>query len=180
MTPSLTRFRYLPLAELSPELAGLLRMRTLFGLRSPVNTVTRLLNPGNAAAGVDGVFHPPYITVHLGVAERQGRCRLLVLKGGGGEAERVPLKSATAWLWDRQTGSSEITLPPHPDLPPLAPRGDTPDQFAAVWRGEVAPPTIIATIIATIALGLLALDRDATPETAYVDATTIWAQRFPV
>ena len=40
-----TRFAYLPLASLSPELDGLLQLRRLFGLRSPVNTVARLLNP---------------------------------------------------------------------------------------------------------------------------------------
>ena len=64
------RFAYLPLESLSPAMDELLRMRRLFGLRSPVNTVAaRLLNPGDAAASVDGVFHPPYLAVHLGVAE---------------------------------------------------------------------------------------------------------------
>ena len=93
----------------------LLQLRRLFGLRSPVNTVARLLNPADAAAGVDGVFHPPYLAVHLGVAERLARPRLFVLKGGGGEAERVPLKSATGWLWDKTLGRSEIALPARPD-----------------------------------------------------------------
>src|SRR6185437_9519001 len=82
------RFAYLPLGTLSPPMLRLLRLRDLFGLRSPVNTVVRLLDPGEAPAGVDGVFHPAYIELHLGVAERLGRPRLLVLKGGGGEAER--------------------------------------------------------------------------------------------
>ena len=81
-----SRFAYLPLDAMAPGLQRLLDMRRLFGLRSPVNTVARLLNPANAPSGVDGVFHPPYIDVHLGVAERMGRRRLLVLKGGGGEA----------------------------------------------------------------------------------------------
>ena len=107
-------FTYLPLATLSPEMDDLLRMRRLFGLRSPVNTVAGCLNPGDAAAGVDGVFHPPYIAVHLGVAERLGRPRLVVLKGGGGEAERVPLKPATGWLWDLSRAESEVALPAWP------------------------------------------------------------------
>ena len=45
-------------------LAGLGR-RALLGLRSPINTVARLLNPMDAPASVDGVFHPPYIALHL-------------------------------------------------------------------------------------------------------------------
>jgi anthranilate phosphoribosyltransferase len=151
------RFAYLPLASLSPAMDSLLRMRRLFGLRSPVNTAARLLNPGDAPASVDGVFHPPYLAVHLGVAERLGRPRLFVLKGGGGEAERVPLKPATGWLWDKQSGRSEIDLPARQGLSALTPTTDTPALFAAVWRGEAEPRTAIATIIATIGIAVLAL-----------------------
>jgi len=174
------RFRYLPLSKLSPELNGLLRMRHLFGLRSPVNTVARLLNPADAAAGVDGVFHPPYVTVHLGVAERLGRSRLLVLKGGGGEAERVPLKAGTGWLWDHTDGRHEIAFGARPGLNPLTPETDTTALLTGVWRGEGAPPTAVATVIATIALGVLALNWASTPEGAYDIASRIWDQRFPV
>jgi len=173
------RFTYLPLAGLSPPLYRLLRMRRLFGLRSPVNTVARLLNPANAAAGVDGVFHPPYIAVHLGVAERLGRGRLLVLKGGGGEAERTPLKPSVAWLWDKAKGRAEIALPGQPGLTARPAARDTPELLAEVWRGEAAPPAIVATITATIATGLLALDWAATPEAADRDAERIWRDRLP-
>jgi anthranilate phosphoribosyltransferase len=174
------RFAYLPLASLSPEMADLLRMRRLFGLRSPVNTVARLLNPGSAAAGVDGVFHPPYIAVHLGVAERLGRPRFFVLKGGGGEAERVPLKPATGWLWDQIRGRTEIPLPAHPGLLPANANGDTPALFASVWRGETEPAIPVATVISTIGLGLLALGWSTTAESAEQDAERIWRDRLPV
>jgi len=171
------RFAYLPLASFSTGIDELLRMRRLFGLRSPVNTVARLLNPGDAVAGVDGIFHPPYIAVHLGVAELLSRPRLFVLKGGGGEAERVPLKPATGWLWDTARGRSEIALHARQGLGPLTPGSDTPELLAAVWRGEVEPPTAIATVKATIALGLLALGWAATPEDADRDAERIWRER---
>jgi anthranilate phosphoribosyltransferase len=174
------RFAYWPLASLSPEVDGLLRMRRLFGLRSPVNTVARLLNPGYAVAGVDGVFHPPYLAVHLGVAELLERKRLFVLKGGGGEAERVPLKAASGWLWDAARGRSEIELPAHPGLDALTPATDTPTLLAEVWRDEVKPPTIVATVIATIGLGILALGWAATAEAAEREAERIWRDRLPV
>jgi anthranilate phosphoribosyltransferase len=170
-------FAYLPLRVMVPALDRLLDMRRLFGLRSPVNTVARLLNPADAPSGVDGVFHPPYIDVHLGVAERMQRDRLLVLKGGGGEAERVPLKPASATLWDLSEGRRELTLPAVDGLQPHPPANDTPDGFAAVWNGESAPDTPLATIRATIALGLLALGRTDDPARAMQDAATIWAQR---
>jgi anthranilate phosphoribosyltransferase len=174
------RFSYVPLSSLSPAMDELLRMRRLFGLRSPVNTVARLLNPGNAAAGVDGVFHPPYIAVHLSVAEILSRRRLLVLKGGGGEAERVPLKAAVAWLWDIGGGRSEVALPSWPGLSPPDPSSDTPGLLAAVWRGEVAPPTAVATVIATIALAVLALHWASTIDGAEREAERIWRDRLPV
>ncbi|MBN8925365.1 MAG: hypothetical protein BGO51_08700 [Rhodospirillales bacterium 69-11] len=172
-----TGFAYLPIAALSPPTATLLGLRRLFGLRSPVNTAARLVNPADAPAGVDGVFHPAYIAVHLGVAERLGRSRLLVLKGGGGEAERAPLKPTTAHLWDGRTGASECVLPADPDLSPLTPQADTPALLAAVWRGVEAPPTVVATIQATIGLGLLATGRAADPAEATRQAAEIWAGR---
>jgi anthranilate phosphoribosyltransferase len=172
-------FAYLPLPSLSPEMDDLLHMRRLFGLRSPVNTVARLLNPGDAAAGVDGVFHPPYLAVHLGVAELLSRSRLFVLKGGGGEAERVPLKAASGWLWDRAQGRSELMLPAHEGLTPLTPATDTAALLHDVWRGELAPPTVVATITATIGLGLLAMGWATTAEAAEHDAERIWRDRLP-
>jgi anthranilate phosphoribosyltransferase len=177
--PEVARLTWLPLTSLSPAMNDLLQMRRLFGLRSPVNTVARLLNPGNAPASVDGVFHPPYLAVHLGVAELLARRRLLVLKGGGGEAERVPLKAASGWLWDQTSGRSEIELPAWHGLAPLTPATDTPELLAAVWRGEIAPPTAIATIIATIGLGVLALGWATTAEAAERDAERIWQDRLP-
>jgi anthranilate phosphoribosyltransferase len=173
-------FAYTPLASLSPVMNDLLQMRRLFGLRSPVNTVARLLNPADAPASVDGVFHPPYIAVHLGVAELLARQRLFVLKGGGGEAERVPLKATSGLLWDQTSGRSEIALPAWPDLPPLTPASDTPELLAAVWRNEIAPPTAVATVIATIGLALLALNWATTAEAAEHDAERIWRARLPV
>ena len=115
--------------------------------------------------------------MHLGVAERLGQPRLLVLKGGGGEAERVPMKPATGWLWDRHLGRTEIALPAIPGLPPLSPAGDTPELLAAVWRGETAPPTIVATVVATIGLALLAANQAPGIEAANADAEQIWRQR---
>jgi anthranilate phosphoribosyltransferase len=170
-------FAYIPLSVLSPSLDRLLRLRRLFGLRSPVNTAARLLNPADAPAGVDGVFHPPYIDVHLGVAERMQRRRLLVLKGGGGEAERVPLKPATGHLWDRDTGRAEITLDPVPELATRDRSHDTPALVHAVWTGREAPPIAVATVIATIALGLLATGAAPSATQADADARALWHGR---
>ena len=161
-------FAYLPAETLSAPLAGLLGLRRLLGLRSPVNTVARLLDPTDAGAGVDGVFHPPYIETHLATAERLGRARLLVLKGGGGEAERNPAKPATAHLWVRGTGRSVVELPAllaggtDAGIPPIE----------AIWLGHARHSEVEARVLATIALGLIALGRGGDAE-----AGAIWRRR---
>ena len=169
------RFAYLPAATLSPDLARLLGMRALFGLRSPVNTVARLLDPADASASVDGVFHPPYIDVHIGVAERLDRPTLLVLKGGGGEAERPPAKPTAIHLWRRGEGRSELLLPA--TGPAGARAEDTPALLAAVWRGEAAPEDAVATVTGTIAMALLALGHARTADDADARAREVWGQR---
>jgi anthranilate phosphoribosyltransferase len=152
-------FAYLPVAALSPSLAHLLGLRRLLGLRSPLNTVARLLDPAGAPAGVDGVFHPPYIETHLAVAERLARPRLLVLKGGGGEVERNPRKPVAAHLWTAQAGREILSLPAFWNADAAA---DEPD-ILALWRGDIRHAETEARIAATIELATLALGRQSDP-----------------
>ncbi len=166
-------FAYMPLQALSPGLERLLASRALFGLRSPINTVCRLLNPAGAPAAVDGVFHPPYIEVHLGAAERLGELRLLVLKGGGGEAERHPAKASTLHLLVPGLGRRELVAPAAGaawEEPPA-------EAWRAVWTGEAGNPAAEARITATIALGLLAVGRATEVATADLQAAEVWRAR---
>jgi anthranilate phosphoribosyltransferase len=170
-----TGFAYLPLAALCPALHGLLALRRLLGLRSPINTVARLLDPFDARAGIDGVFHPPYVDLHLGVAERLGRPRLLVIKGGGGEAERNPAKALTAHLHVRGRGRRELAMPPLIETK-IAPAGD----LAAVWRAGSNGDHSVTTVRATIALALIAIGATDDPAAADAQAARIWAARRPL
>ena len=160
-------FAYLKLSTLSPTLDALLQMRALLGLRSPINTVARLLDPADAKAGVDGVFHPPYIETHLAVATLLDRPSLLVLKGGGGEAERNPSKPCAAQLC--QHGKRRALL--LPTLTEATPPTNSPS-LAALWHGTVRDDALEARIIGTIALGLLALNQGSDAE-----AAEIWRAR---
>jgi len=174
-----TGFAYLPLAALSPALDRLLGLRALFGLRSPVNTLARLIDPFDASAGIDGVFHPPYIERHIAAARRLERPRLLVLKGGGGEAERNPAKPVAARLHRRDGEPVEIHLPAliaasaasRREAPPLGLEG-----FRAVWLGEQAPLGAVETIVGTMALALVAAGR-ADPAEADARAREFWQAR---
>ena len=56
-----TNFAYLPIDALSPPIADMLELRPILGLRSPVHTFARMLNPFEAPAMLQGVFHPGYM-----------------------------------------------------------------------------------------------------------------------
>lgn len=162
-------FAYLPLAAFCPGLDALLRLRSLLGLRSPINTAARLLDPFDAAAGVDGVFHPPYIALHLAGAALLGRRRLVVVKGGGGEAERNPGKAMTVHGFDRDHGTWETAFPAAPP-----PDGAGLGGLEQAWRDGTGPGAAIAR--ATVALALLALGA-ADAATAEDEAARVWAGR---
>jgi anthranilate phosphoribosyltransferase len=166
-----TGFAYLPLASLCPGLDALLRLRGVLGLRSPINTAARLLNPFDAPAGVDGVFHPPYIALHVNTAALLGRNRLVVVKGGGGEAERNPGKPMTATWYDGGAGQGEMVFAP---LPPEEGTAD----LVQTWLAGEGQGAVTAR--ATIALGLVAMGRVESAEAADTMAAEVWATRLHV
>ena len=88
---------YLQLETAYPALHGLLNLRDVLGLRSCINTVCRMLNPGRARASVQGVFHPSYRLLQADAAQLLGWESLSVIKGGGGEFERHPGKDIAAF-----------------------------------------------------------------------------------
>lgn len=88
---------YLPLETVHPALFRLLSLRQVLGLRSCVNTVCRMLNPGAAPASVQGVFHPSYRLLQADAGALLGWQSLTVIKGGGGEFERHPAKDIAAF-----------------------------------------------------------------------------------
>ncbi|MCQ8278808.1 glycosyl transferase family protein [Acetobacteraceae bacterium KSS8] len=168
------RFAYWPIRHMAPRIDRLLAMRALFGLRSPINTVARLIDPADSSVSVDGVFHPPYIAVHLAVAERFGRRSLVVIKGGGGEAERTPLKPVAAHCRG-PSGPRELVLPAlAPDSVGMPVDAAT---FAAVWTGQGAFERAERTVVGTIALALLALEPELEVSAADAKAAAIWGNR---
>ena len=172
------RFAYLPLDRLSPVLGHLIGLRRLLGLRSPVNTVGRLLDPGDASRAVDGVFHPAYVELHLAVAARLERRRLVVVKGGGGEAERAPGKRLAVHVHDLVSGQAALELAPLlAGSPPAEAPVEDAALVAAVWAGDAAPAWPVATVVGTVALALLALEPSLGADDADRRARAIWTDR---
>jgi anthranilate phosphoribosyltransferase len=169
-------FAYMPLDSLSPALAEILALRPLLGLRSPVHTVVRTLNPFNAPCQVIGVAHPPYRALHRDAARLLGQAEVAIFKGEGGEAERRPEKPC-----DVATIAGEENWPALTEHPrAFADDGMDTARLAAVWQGRVQDPIAAETVIGTAAIVLKATGRAVTQAEAMAQAAAMWAARRPL
>jgi anthranilate phosphoribosyltransferase len=83
-------FSFMPMQQLCPELKRIIDFRNHFGLRSPVHTLSRLINPLSAPYSMQSIFHPAYADSHQQAALDLGQPHAAVFKGEGGEVERRP------------------------------------------------------------------------------------------
>jgi anthranilate phosphoribosyltransferase len=162
-------FAFLPLEALNLELARLLALRGVLGLRSPLNTVGRLLDPAAAAVSVDGVFHPAYIALHLAAGALLGR-RITVIKGGGGETEWSGVKALAL-----NTTGGEQSWPALEDAG--KPTSQSAAEMVAVWRGERDDVHGAAVVIATAAVALHAAGRAVDAMESVAQARALWSAR---
>lgn len=166
---------YAPLEMLSPRLLHLLKMRQHLGLRSCLNTVARMLNPGQADALVQGVFHPSYRSLQAEACAILGQQSMTVIKGGGGEFERHPTKAIAGF----GLRGGEHWQTSYPALLPDETRRlndgeEDPARLAALWDGLLDDPFSAAIVIGTAAL---ALDTLGVPSFQQV-AQQLWADRL--
>lgn len=171
-------FAYLATEHLSPPLAGLFALRPVLGIRTAVNSLARALNPADAPAQMIGVFHPPYRVLHRRVAELAGQPAAAVFTGGGGEAQRNPLKPCKVALVRNGAGTDTEWPALLPDLDYRWREEDLdPLRVTALWRGELDLPAPIAAITGTAALALHILGRADTAADAQTLAQDLWAER---
>ncbi|WP_417878666.1 glycosyl transferase family protein [Vibrio sp.] len=99
---------YLSLDTFAPIAKSMMSWKNRYGLRTPINTVVRALNPGAARIGVRGSFHPGFQQLHAEIDQKIDRKSLSVVsyKGQNGESEYNPKVSQTVWVSDEK-GVSE-------------------------------------------------------------------------
>ncbi|MGP8307876.1 glycosyl transferase family protein [Vibrio sp. YIC-376] len=160
---------YLPLSVFAPQAEKMIGWKNRYGLRTPINTVVRALNPGQAEIGIRGSFHPGFQQLHAEVEHEIGQTRHAVVsfKGQSGESEYNPKVSQTVWLsqtsgvtshyWTEQM-LSEV---PMPETCPFETAEDDLTQMAN---------TVLATM--TVVLFAELLDR----EKAYERAFSFWEE----
>ncbi len=170
-------FAYMTLERMSPALHRLMELKPLLGLRSPVHTVGRMLNPFGAPNEVIGVAHPHYRPVHQQAARLLGQERLVVFKGEGGEAERRPEKPTLAFVLDGPDAHEEewpalsVTAPAQWD--DIA----DPARLRQAWSGAVEDDYAAAVITSTAAVPLKLAGRAASFDEALALARRLWDER---
>lgn len=172
---------YVSLADYAPRALDLLQLRDELGLRSAVNTVLRLTNPGGAPVAVQGVFHPPYLALQSEAAQLLGLRNSMVVKGGGGEFERNPAKAVPLSGIEADAlreGSAPALLPDaHARLADGPDTATDPSALADLWSGKVQDPFAEAIVTGTAALALLTAGRVSDISEADKLAAHLWAER---
>jgi anthranilate phosphoribosyltransferase len=169
-------FSYLPLRHLCNPLHQMIELRNILGLRSPIHTMSRMINPLNAPFSFQSIFHPPYALTHLHASEILRQPNMAVFKGEGGEIERKPDASCLV----RGIRNGEIYEQEWPRL--LEGRQEAPEQLdakslRAIWRGEQNDAYADAAVCGTLAICLLSLGRATTQQQATTLAQQWWQQR---
>jgi anthranilate phosphoribosyltransferase len=169
-------FSYLSLEHFCPKLHDIIALRPILGLRSPVHTLVRLLNPFDADYSIQGIFHPGYRPVHQLAAQLLQQPHAAVLKGEGGETERNPDMSCLV----QGVHQGELFDEEWPALfakRHVKPEALEPGQLAQVWRGESRDEFAVAAVTGTAAVALKLLGKADTQEDAQGLAAEYWHHR---
>ncbi|TPQ29485.1 glycosyl transferase family protein [Methylomonas koyamae] len=171
-----TNFSYLSLEYICQKLYDMINLRPVMGLRSPVHTLVRLLNPFDATASIQGIFHPSYRQVHQKAALLLDQQHMAVLKGEGGETERNP--DVECLVQSVHGGElSDETWPALFERRHMKAESLEPQLLAQVWRGELDDEFGQATVIGTAAIALKLLGKADDQAQAEALAAQFWAAR---
>ncbi len=170
-------FAYMTLDTVSPELGRLLNLRPILGLRSPVHTLGRMLNPFAAPAMLQAVFHPGYMDIHQKAARLLGQPHMAVFRGEGGEIERRPNKPCETLTVHEGALAEERWGALLPEPRQGAEEDMDLGRLLALWRGEITDEYGEAAIWGTLAIALRTMGHAASQEDAQILAENMWAQR---
>jgi anthranilate phosphoribosyltransferase len=141
------------------------------GLRSPINTLLRLIAPNNST-GVQSVFHPNYGKTHQDACALIGK-EALIMKGEGGEFEINPERT-TQCIFTHRDGIEKIPgIQPHFDGKQTEPNKQA---LLDCWQHETDEYGYHATLRTTAAV-LMLKDKALGFSQALAQANTLWSNR---
>jgi anthranilate phosphoribosyltransferase len=155
-----------------------MQLKFLLGLRSPVNTLSRQLNPLRTPASLQSIFHPAYATLHQASDRLLGQPRAIVFKGESGEIEVKPQADTRLSILEGgafsetvfvRTMHQRVASVTQPSVEPLR----------ALWRGDSFDEYGLEATIMTTATALLCLTPEFNLESARQGAQQLWRDRDP-
>ncbi|VXD00869.1 conserved hypothetical protein [Pseudomonas sp. 8Z] len=161
------------LGDWLPPLQRMIDLRNTLGLRSPIHSLARVINPLSARCGLQSIFHPGYQAVHREASRLLGD-HAIVIKGEGGEIEVNP-DSATQLFGTQDGVAWDEEWPALSPQRHVKPDSLRPARLLAVWRGEEEDAYGHLAILATIALALRSLGLPR--EQAFAEAEKRWSER---
>jgi anthranilate phosphoribosyltransferase len=167
---------YLPLQCFLPALQEIIALKPVLGLRSPVNTLTRMMNPLGAPASLQSIFHPAYARIHQEADRLLGQPAAMVFKGDSGEVEIKPHADSRLQLL-RGEQAREILLKRSRSgrVEPVDAPATLP--LRKLWRGEQADTYGLEATLATTTAALLLLRPGSTLPQARGQAGRLWRER---
>jgi anthranilate phosphoribosyltransferase len=167
---------YLSLEIFCPPLADLVQLKPLLGLRSPVNTLTRLLNPLRANASLQSVFHPAYARLHQEADLLLQQPAAMVFKGESGEIEIKPhADTRIGILQGTQLSEFEFSRVIATRVADVASPSVAP--LRALWQGKTDDQYGHAAMLATATAALLILRPSLRLEDARTAVEKLWLNR---
>lgn len=164
---------FFPLHDWAPQLQRMIDLRNTLGLRSPIHSLARVLNPLGARCGLQSIFHPGYQAVHREASRLLGD-HAVVIKGDGGEIEVNP--DVISHLYGTTAGEAwDEEWPALSERRHVKPGSLQAEHLRAFWRGEVEDSYGEKALIATMALALRGLGQDR--EQAFATAQGYWDTR---
>ena len=179
---------YLDVKDFAPQIKNLMNYRDELGLRSPIHSLARMLNPFNARLSVHGVFHKGYDDIHQKSAALLNDQMTASFCGDGGEAEVRPDRKTEIKMVnnifdekgnrDHSTDQTWSFFIPKQfmDSDPTDKCLDT-DVLLAVWHGNSNHAYGEAAVIQTLAMVLIALENLSLVE-SFETAKNLWLQRL--
>lgn len=167
---------YLPLENYCPELNEIINLRNLFGLRSPVHSFAKLINPAACQHIMVPIFHPSYKPVHQEAGLLLKETDMAIFKGDSGEAERRPHAILSVDCLKNGTALTE-KWPALMDISNQEKQAPNIEKVLALWRNEHTNAYSFNAIIGTCALALQVCKKTATQEQALALASELWHNR---
>jgi anthranilate phosphoribosyltransferase len=170
------RFAYLDIEYMCPKLHHIIELRPFLGLRSPVHTVARMINPFSAPFVMQGIFHPGYQPTHQQAAILLDQPHLAVIKGDGGEIERNP--DVECLVQSVHNGEMiDETWPAMFKRRHVKDEEMNPQRLGQLWCGEIEDEYANAAVIGTLAITLKMMGKADDQQAAETLAAEMWNNR---